>query len=808
MENFGAIAYSEEHLLAGPGRSSESLLRDTHMLIAHEIAHQWLGDLVTAQSWDHLWLNEGFADWMEKKATQHLRPDWNVWMADGAGEREDAIRFDARQASYPIQPNHSFDGPITYRKSGQVIRMIEAYLGEDVFRDAIRAHVRKHAFGNAVSSDIWLALEDASELPVTAIGRDFTEQKGVPLIDVLSTSCLADSGTTRVVLRQDRFGLDAPSKARLDWHVPVTAAVVGSSETTRQVVSGAGNTTLSAPGCGPVKVNVAHTGYFRTRYDTASFTRLVESLPKLPPADQLGLLNDTFNLAEGGYVPFERYLDLAARTPASADPMVLFHLASAAQTLDGYLEGLPSHQKYRAHARERLATLFSSVGWDSKAGEPANLAILRSRLIEALGQLGDSATRTEALRRFRAADQDPSRVSAQIADAVVNVVGMAADQSVLQDLAQRAASVERIAEKTLFLSAGASARDPAVARRALEMTLDGSVPDDQIPPMLIAAARQHARLTFEFFTAHFDALRQKLPNDTHAWLAPAIAANGNDAAMAHKLDAWAAKHIGKNGRHDVAGAKALILLRDEVRRKRLGAVGAWLEGAESLLLLNGNVYTADTRQPRAEAVVTKAGRIVFVGSSSEAKRRAPRGAQQLDLQGLTVFPGLTDSHAHLDGIGMREITFNVEGVKSLAELQERLRAEAPKGKPGEWLSGGGWIESHWTPQVFPTRQDIDAAVADRPVLLWRADGHGSIANSLALRLAGIDRDTTGSSRRQDIEGCRRGAERHAHRQRGRAGHETRAASHRGADARSSGGRRGAQCAPRVGAAADRGKQLP
>jgi predicted amidohydrolase YtcJ len=161
-----------------------------------------------------------------------------------------------------------------------------------------------------------------------------------------------------------------------------------------------------------------------------------------------------------------------------------------------------------------------------------------------------------------------------------------------------------------------------------------------------------------------------------------------------------------------------------------------------LVLTNGNFYTANDAQPRAEAAVVVDGRIAFVGSGPDALRRAPPGARRLDLHGATVLPGLTDAHAHLSGIGERELTLNLEATKSLAELKNKVRARASQGKPGSWLTGSGWIESRWLPPVFPTRQDLDAAAADRAVVLKRADGHALVANSLALQRAGIDRNTT------------------------------------------------------------------
>ncbi len=160
----------------------------------------------------------------------------------------------------------------------------------------------------------------------------------------------------------------------------------------------------------------------------------------------------------------------------------------------------------------------------------------------------------------------------------------------------------------------------------------------------------------------------------------------------------------------------------------------------ALVLHNANIYTGDASAPRAEAILIVDGRIAYVGSGSEALRRAPPETRKLDLGGLTVLPGLTDSHAHLSGIGWRELYFDLTGVESLAALQWRLRKRAA-GDKSAWLVGRGWIESRWTPAAFPAREDLDAVVADRPVVLERIDGHAIVVNSLALKIAGITRDT-------------------------------------------------------------------
>jgi predicted amidohydrolase YtcJ len=164
--------------------------------------------------------------------------------------------------------------------------------------------------------------------------------------------------------------------------------------------------------------------------------------------------------------------------------------------------------------------------------------------------------------------------------------------------------------------------------------------------------------------------------------------------------------------------------------------------AGDLLLVNGTVHTADPRTPKAEAVLVADGRITYVGSNAEARKRASRDTRTLDLNGLTVFPGFTDSHAHLAGIGERELSFNLEGTSSLAELKRRLREQHAGAPAGAWLFGRGWIESRWTPAAFPTKADLDEVVGDRPVILERADGHAVVVSSRALALAGITRDST------------------------------------------------------------------
>jgi predicted amidohydrolase YtcJ len=160
-----------------------------------------------------------------------------------------------------------------------------------------------------------------------------------------------------------------------------------------------------------------------------------------------------------------------------------------------------------------------------------------------------------------------------------------------------------------------------------------------------------------------------------------------------------------------------------------------------LVLINGNIYTLSEGKPHAEAVAVKGDRIVFVGSNSEAQKYIGKNTRVVDLHGKTVLPGLTDAHCHLQGVGEREMTLNLEGITNLQDFLAKVKTRVDQAKPGEWVTGRGWIETFWQPPVFPTRWDLDKIAPNNPVILVRADGHGAVVNSAALKIAGIDRDT-------------------------------------------------------------------
>ena len=269
MENRGGITYSAPALLVDPATASHEDRQVVHEYVVHELAHQWFGNLVTMAWWDELWLNEGFASWMEKKVTDEFNPSWKIWVGARL-DKEKAMAKDALRTSHPVQQpvedeleaSAAFDD-ITYLKGRSFVRMLEAYVGEAPFREGLRRYMAKHAYSNATSADLWAALEEGSDKPIAAIAAGFTRQAGLPLIHV-STRCVDNK--LNVTLRQSRYALNDPYAAHQVWQVPVALGRPGDDKASRTVLVDGTPRTSTFEGCDrPVKANYGDVGYYRVR---------------------------------------------------------------------------------------------------------------------------------------------------------------------------------------------------------------------------------------------------------------------------------------------------------------------------------------------------------------------------------------------------------------------------------------------------------------------------------------------------------------------------------------------------------------
>lgn len=430
---WGAPLFSERFLTVGEAWSSMAELQASFRVIAHELGHQWFFDLVTMQRWNDIWLSEAFGEWLSNEVTQHFHPEWQVWPQQ-VEQRERMMQIDAAADSAAVMPaDADLDNPgplfeVAYFKGSQILRMLEAHAGVENFRRALREYLRRHAYGTANSAQFWQTMSEQLSSQFTTIGRSFIEQPGVPLIEVLSTRCV--DGRTVITLRQDQFHVDAATKGATTWHVPVTAFTQGAGPASA-IVHGPKPAALTVPGCGVAKVNAGGVGYYRTRYDNASLDALASGFLELPGVDQLNLLADQYALAETGYQDFGRYLDLAARLTAAADPVVYLQWVRGAVELDNELSASADRPAFRAFASTQLRQMLAKVGWERRPGEPDNIRLLRPALIGALGHLADAEVRAECLRRLEAVQGQSQRLPPDLREAIVRVSGTSgtADES-------------------------------------------------------------------------------------------------------------------------------------------------------------------------------------------------------------------------------------------------------------------------------------------------------------------------------------------------------------------------------------------
>lgn len=581
MENWGAIFTFEYSLLLDPAVSNVNDRQRVFTVAAHEIAHQWFGDLVTMAWWDDLWLNEGFATWMEGRTTQKLHPEWDTDQTDAAYASRGAMGRDGYATTHPIvqhvatveQASQAFDG-ITYGKGAAVIGMLEDYVGSAQWRDGVRSYIKRHAHGNAVTDALWAEIDKAAPgKQFTQVAHDFTLQPGVPLIQA-STRC--EGGQSVVSLSQGEYSIDQPGKAPLRWRVPV-ALRGGDGREVRVLVDG--DAEVKLPGCdAPVLVNAGQKGYFRTLYAPAQFKALAAGFGKLPVVDQLGVMLDAGALAAIGLQPEADLLDLAATLPLDASPDLWLQVAGTLGGIDDLYDGDAAQQAaWRKYALSRLAPKFAQLGWDNRAGDSAKTQQLRSRLVGVLGALGDQAVIAEAGRRFEGFLADPKSLAAEQRSSVLGIVARNADATRWEQLHALAKRETAAMIRDQYYSLLALARDEALARRALAMALTDEPGATNSADMIGDVAREHPELAFDFAVAHREQVDTLVDSTSRARYYPLLGAGSAKLEMADKIQAFAERYIAPTSRRDAQTAITGIQTRVKLRAQRRPQIDAWLK---------------------------------------------------------------------------------------------------------------------------------------------------------------------------------------------------------------------------------------
>lgn len=567
MENWGAIFYSQADLLFDPGKSTESDRQRVFLVVSHEMAHQWFGDLVTMAWWDDLWLNEGFARWMQTFASDELHPEWQTGL-QAASIFEMGKRADAVPSTHPVvqevftaaQAEQAFDY-ITYDKGAAVITMIAAYVGRDNFRDGVRRYMREHAYGNTVDSDLWSIMQQTVGKPILAIEHDFTRQVGVPLVHVAATAKGTQLSLGRFAQDPATISGEPPEKWRLPLEVgPVTGP--------GQTVLLEGETTLES---GPLLVNRGQTGYARVLYDNA-FDALASHFGKLAPIDQLGLLNDASALGNAGYAPADRLLTLLSAVPVDANPVVWTRVVTLLDGLDIHYTDAPQRAAYRGFALRLLAPLAARLGSAPAPNESSNIAVLRTALSEAQATFGDTAVIDRARKTF-----DSQRGTAAEQRTALSIVAAHADVTTFDALLDKARSADPLEKEHIF-EALSNVSDPMLARRMVDIALGDDVPTGSSPTLLSRLARKHPDMVWQVIAPRLDDPMLHLDRPERWELAASIAASSANPARIADLKAYESRSVPVDSRRPLLAAEAAIRENQRMAAKVLPQLNAWIEG--------------------------------------------------------------------------------------------------------------------------------------------------------------------------------------------------------------------------------------
>jgi aminopeptidase N len=564
MENWGGIVYTESALLVDPKKSPESTRRGVFRITAHEMAHQWFGNLVTMAWWDNLWLNEGFASWMAAKATEQLHPEWKPWLA-AAAARDEVMEKDMLATTNPIQTPvaneaqaaNAFNN-ITYIKGQAFLRMLEAYLGDEAFKRGMRTYMARHQYGNTTSADLWAALAEASGKPVEKIAADWTTQPGLPLID-LAQSC--DNGKRTITLSQSLYG----EGAKRLWNVPLQLGSVGGKSIT--LLLEGERTTVTQPSCdGALLLDPYAVGYYRVRYDKESFDDLLEQWTRLPDASRIKLLADSWSLAANGRADLGNYLKLVAQLGDEPRLAVWEGVIDHFDTLDNYASGRAERAALHAFINKLLAPRMHKLGWIDLASDSTEERQLRYKLAAAMARAGDEGAIALAKVRFQAYLLDPNSVTPSALDFVMSVNGEYADPATYEAMAGLLKRTQVNEERTRYVKALASARNPALAARTLELALDPALPmpvANRIVPAVAAA--EHVDQAWAFALANRAALQKNQDATGVLRMLPSVFAASSDNNHASLLESA----IGAMGDADalVEAQRTAAGVRERARQK-------------------------------------------------------------------------------------------------------------------------------------------------------------------------------------------------------------------------------------------------
>jgi len=510
MENLGAVFFRESSLLVDPTTASVREIQRVADVVCHEIAHMWFGDLATMAWWDDLWLNEAFATLMEVHAVDAFRPQWEREVSFGL-ELSRALEIDGLSSTRPIKAEVAspadaeamFDA-LTYQKGAAVLRMLENYLGPDVFAAGVRRYLRRHRLSNATAADLWTALEEASKQPIGSLVEDWLSKPGHPLIE-------AGREHGRLRLRQRRFAYH-PSLEEGSWLVPLRVKVADDPNSPIQVLLPPEGTSLELQDPrATIVANSEGASVVRCLYELPLAELLRKDLRSLTPLERHSLVRDAWATTLAGLSPLEEFFSWVQAMGANPFPGAWEEAIGAAHLLyncleDGQLEAFISL------ARHLFGPLARSLGTQSRPDEAPLVKALRSSLLSFLGTAGeDSEIGGWASSALEADWAGLKPLDPDLARAVLAIAAWRGDGRLYEQYLERWEKATSPQEELRYLYSLTAFRDPDLVQRTLELAW-GKVRSQNAPAVvqLCLASRHGGRITWRFLTAHWDAFLSKI----------------------------------------------------------------------------------------------------------------------------------------------------------------------------------------------------------------------------------------------------------------------------------------------------------
>ncbi len=517
MENTGCITFREVLLQIDEKQGSIGLKKTIASVIAHEMAHQWFGDLVTMKWWDDVWLNEGFATWMSSKPIEAWKPEWNFDLDDvsntGGTLNTDSLantRPIHQAAETPAQITELFDG-IAYGKAASVLRMLEAYLGEQTFRAGVNAYIQQHQYANATADDFWQAQAKTSKKPVDQIMPTFVQQAGVPIINV-KAQCSGSSTTVALDQRRyysDREKFQAPNDQL--WQVPICLKSSTGVQECKLLTKKRETFTLA--GCATwVLANAGATGYYRDGYQPDAVRALASAAEsKLSPAERIALQTDIWASVRVGSEPVGDYLAFAQGVEGDRNRAVLDDVLAHLNYIGQYLVTADDREPFRIWLRQYLRPIAKEVGWQAQPGESDEQKTLRARLFRSLGyDARDPEVLEQAREIANRVLQDPASVDREMAAGALALTALNGDEAFYGRLMTALKNPKSPEEYYLYFSTLSRFGDAKLLERTLDYAISPEVRSQDALQLVTGVMRnpEGEKLAWDFVLSHWDAVQK------------------------------------------------------------------------------------------------------------------------------------------------------------------------------------------------------------------------------------------------------------------------------------------------------------